>query len=66
MSSPLSAKNLQKLIRWYQDETGILEFQWDDVTAWAEKKGIEMPVPSDAARDADQKIPKGCSVRTAK
>ena len=45
MSSPLSAKNLQKLIRWYQDETGILEFQWDDVTAWAEKKGIEMPVP---------------------
>ena len=35
----------EKLIQLYQDETGILEFKMEDVAAWAEKKGVEMPVP---------------------
>jgi hypothetical protein len=36
---------MRKVIRWYQDETGILELKWSDVAEWAQRKGVTMPVP---------------------
>ena len=54
-------RDQKKLIQWYQDETGILEFKMEDVAAWADEKGVEMPVPPTPREMLAKKLAKTAS-----
>lgn len=49
-------KDCQRLMHWYQDETGIMVFKLADVVEWAKSRNVQMPVPPSPEKLLERKL----------